>query len=701
LKPGPARKTNRLGNERSPYLLQHASNPVDWYPWGEEAIALARRENKPIFLSIGYSSCHWCHVMERESFEDESIANILNTNFVSMKVDREERPDLDELYMKAVMALTGSGGWPLTVFLTPDLEPFYGGTYFPPVSRQGMPGLPLILRRISEAWKSDRENIVNSASQIKAALSEMFTTKADQESKINDGVFDSCYEVLDHEYDRQFGGFGASPKFPTPSNLFFLLRYHVRTGEKGPLQMVTKTLDFMASGGIYDHVGGGFHRYSTDREWIIPHFEKMLYDNALLAIAYTEAYQITRDDRYKTVVIETLSWVLREMTAELGGFYSSQDADTQEGEGSYYAWDVGDFTEALAEWGKLNGKEMEPVIDATLNYFGIDSRGNFENGKTILTTRVVQNELEPKKDSGLSEVVLEHTKTALLEFRRKRPRPLTDDKILSGWNGLMISAMARAYKVFGNESFIGQARRAADFVLQNMTLHENEKLSLARRYRKGETKENAVLEDYAFFINALLDLYEAIFESKYLVQAVHLCETMIRQFYDSQELGFFMSQELTQDLFLRPKDAYDGALPSGNSSATLALLRLSEMTSRDDYRKKAQETFSAFWSAISNQPASHTFMMVALDFMLSKIKEIVLSGERNSTSLKEMIQVLFKRFLPSSVIIFAEPQVANLAPIVEGRISQEGEQSKVYVCSNHSCKLPSSTIEELLKALQS
>ena len=689
-------RANRLAKEKSPYLLQHAYNPVDWYPWGKEAIDRSKKENKPIFLSIGYSSCHWCHVLAHESFEDEAVAKLLNDNFVSIKVDREERPDLDELYMKSVMSMTGSGGWPLNVFLTPDLEPFYGGTYFPPVARYGMPGFSNLLRSIAQAWETDRAKITDSASQVKAALNEMYSTGKQTDSKIDDHVMDDCYSILAQEYDQEYGGFGGAPKFPTPSNLFFLMRYHAKTKERAPLQMAERTLDSMASGGIYDHIGGGFHRYSTDREWLVPHFEKMLYNNALLSLVYTEAYQITKKESYRRIVEETLSWVLLEMTSKDGGFFSAQDADSPEGEGSYYVWNRHDVENALAH-SKSGDEDLRNHVDEVCKYFSITAGGNFGDGKNILTSpRGSTTSLSTPKDSGR---VFEIAKKAMHDFRASRPRPLTDDKILTGWNGLMISAMSRAYRVFEEKVFLEAALKASDFILDNLTIRAGDRTRLIRRYREGEAKGNAVLEDYAFFINGLIDLYEASFEARYLEYALKLSDQMIMDFYDEKDSGFFMSPSDSGDLIVRAKEAQDGAIPSGNSMACLVLVRLAELTSNEEYRKRAEDTIAAFWASVEGHPTSHAFMLVALDFMLGKPREIVISGDKDSSELNDLMRTINGQYIPNSVLALAEKRVEKLIPMVEGRLPASGHRARVFVCSGYSCKLPSTTKEELTAAL--
>lgn len=686
------RKPNRLANEKSPYLLQHAHNPVDWYSWGDEAIAKAKKENKPIFLSIGYSSCHWCHVMERESFEDMAVAKLLNDNFVSIKVDREERPDLDEIYMKAVMALTGSGGWPLNVFLTPDLEPFYGGTYFPPTARYGMSGFSTILQSISRAWKADRKEITKSASGLRNAINDMFSKAAASEEKISEDPIDDCFATLAQEYDHQFGGFGSAPKFPTPSYIFFLLRYYLKSGEKAALQMAVKTLDSMSRGGIYDQIGGGFHRYSTDREWLVPHFEKMLYDNALLTMAYTEAYQITKNESYRGIVLETLSWALSEMVSKEGAFFSAQDADTSEGEGAYYLWTGEDVKRALSS-------EKQEFSDQVSDYFSITSHGNYE-GKSILTIPNSSEILDLDKSKSFKHE-LSRAKKLMFAFRAKKPAPFTDDKILTSWNGLMISSLARASRVFEEKKHLLAARRAADFILDHLWTNADGKGKLLRRFRDGETGGRAVLEDYAYFGNALVDLYEASFEPKYLENSLMICEGMISDYYDRKSGGFFSSEKGAKDLILRTKDSTDGALPSGNSMATLLLLRISELTSREEYRNLVEGTFRAFWSSLTTHPASHSSMLATLGFLLGRKREIVISGEKNAEDFIELLHTINEKYLPYSVLAYAEEPLKKLCPIVSGRVSKKGERSRVYVCTNFACKLPSRTRSELLVALES
>lgn len=687
-------KPNRLIKEKSPYLLEHAYNPVEWYTWGSEAFERAKKENKPIFLSIGYSSCHWCHVMARESFENPEIAKILNDNFVPIKVDREARPDVDELYMKAVITMTGSGGWPLSVFLTPTLEPFYGGTYYPPEPRGGMPSFPQLLSAIDKAWKSDQSQILQSAKQLEQSLKAMYEIGSSGKEKLSEGVIDDCYSILASSFDETFGGFGMSPKFPTPSNLFFLFRYYSRTGMKAPLIMALKTLDGMASGGIRDQVGGGFHRYSVDRQWLVPHFEKMLYDNALLCLAYTEAYQITKDPDYRTIALEILDWATSEMISKSsGGFYSALDADSPDGEGSYYVWNREQVEKAL---GPLNFDKTK--TDLVCEYYGISEHGNFEDDFSILTRDKARIEdLKRRFPKADFDEVTEKATAAMLRSRKNRPAPKTDDKILTSWNGLMIAAFAKAFEVYGKEKYLDNAIRAADFLLNTMW-GVKVKSVLEHWYRDGEAMDRGTLDDYSFFTYGLLELYEATFDSKYLMKAIDLANAMISRFYDSKSGGFFLTDE-SSELLVRPKDAYDGALPSGNSVATLVLLKLGTLTSNEDFKKHAEGSLMAFWESMSRGPASYVFSILALDYFLSTSQEIVLSGSKNTEEYQKMLEVTRETFLPNSIVAYAEEGKEGLIPLIEGRV-QKGKKPTAFVCSNYTCKLPSESADELSLALQ-
>ncbi len=697
-------RPNRLINEKSPYLLEHAYNPVDWYPWGDEAFQRAKRENKPIFLSIGYSSCHWCHVFRRESLEDPGIAQFLNSNFVSIKVDREERPDIDEIYMKAVTSMTGSGGWPLNVFLTPTLEPIYGGTYFPPVSRGALPAFFTILKGVSDAWNSDRENILQSASQMKLALAEVYSTSDLAVADLGDSAFDACFNELASIFDEKYGGFGSAPKFPMPPYLFFLLRYYIRDRSKAPLLMVRRTLDQMACGGIYDHVGGGFHRYSTDREWLIPHFEKMLYDNALLSLVYTEGYLVTKDVHYKRITMDTLEWVLREMHSENGGFFSAQDADSSDGEGSYYAWNRDDVLKALTQAGDFDCKILERYAEIICRYFGISQAGNFEQGRSLLsTTEDVVRGISGDYSMSPSEInsIIGEAKISMYKFRIKRSKPATDDKILTSWNGLMISAMSKAYQAFEEEKFMFAARSSANFVLTNLCKKKNgECVGLIHRFREGDAKVDGLLDDYAYFVNGLIDLYESDFDPNFLKEAIELAEVMIEKFYDENKGGFYFTEKNASDLIARAKEGYDGVVPSGNSMAVLALFRLAEFAGNEKFRHKARETIRAFSSKIERQPSAFTFMLSALAFTVSGPKEVVFSGDKDSPQLRSLLRDYRSEFVPNGVTLIAEDEMAKLSPLAEGRIAGPADQAKVYVCSGNVCRLPAYSSEGLKQALE-
>jgi len=694
-----SKRSNRLIREKSPYLLQHAHNPVDWYPWGEEAIQRAKRENKPIFLSIGYSSCHWCHVQEKESFEDLEIAKLMNENFVCIKVDREERPDLDEIYMKAVVAMTGSGGWPLNVFLTPTLEPFYGGTYFPPTPRQGLPGFSNVLNGVAQSWKTERKTINESAQQMKSALVELYSSqKSEKGSDIERDILDEAYTSLVGTYDKEYGGFGRAPKFPIPSQLSFLMRYYKRTKQRTALQMVLKTLDSMASGGIYDQIGGGFHRYSTDRFWLVPHFEKMLYDNALLALAYIEGFQLTQNERYEKVVNETLNWVLREMAPkdDSGGFYSAVDADSPDGEGSYYVWNRKQIQESLK-----SDSNAEKKSNLVADYFTVTDEGNFDDGESILTSsktiELVAQDMELNIEDA--ESILRNSIRQMLEQRSKRQRPMVDDKILSAWNGLMISAMSKAYQVFEEKRYLQAAKKTADLILTKLVVLKDNKPILLRRLRDGEVKGNGLLEDYSFFVDGLIDLYESCFDPKYLENAIRLCDQMICLFQDEKEGGFYLSPSEDSDLVARPKDAYDGALPSGNSVAVVALLRLAELTGQEEYKKKAEDTMRAFWHSIGDQPSAYCHMLMGLEFYFGSPKEIVISGKSDAKETDEFLRIIRNQFLPNSIVALADSRIEKMIPLVEGKLPAKGQKPRVFVCSNYSCTLPSQTKEQLVEAL--
>ena len=670
--------TNKLILEKSPYLLQHAHNPVDWYPWGPEAFEKAKKEDKPIFLSIGYSTCHWCHVMERESFENEDIAHAMNEHFVSIKVDREERPDIDQIYMNAVQGMTGSGGWPLSAFLTHDLEPFWGGTYFPPESRFGRPGFKDILLEIAKIWKQDRNKLIEAGREVGAALKKM--------DRSSPGDRELSVETLKHAYasfldlfDSQEGGFGGAPKFPRSEAISLLFRIHRRTGEQRAFQMAALTLEKMARGGIYDHLGGGFHRYSTDERWLVPHFEKMLYDNALLAKSYLEAYQIDSNPMWSGVARETLDYVLRVMTAPEGGFYSAEDADSEGEEGKCYVWTEVELQKLLTP------PEFKKVTDV----FRVHAAGNWES-KTILNM-----------DMGTPwafryEEPLAGAMRKLLAHRNTRIQPLKDDKVIASWNGLMIGSMSYAAQVLGadGDKYLAAARKAADFLLKTMWNGKN----LQRRYRDGDVRFSASLDDYAFLIQGLLDLYETDFDVRWFQAALALQKRSDELFWDVKDGGYFFTDANTDTkdatLIAHSKDIYDGAVPSGNSVAALNLLRLYGFTSNDAFQKKARTIMKVFGDFVSSHPQASPALLMALDYATDASKEIVVSGAKDDPKVREMLRKIHAQFLPNKVLALADRAGREKEiPLLEGKVPQDME-STLYVCENHACRKPAHSVEE-------
>ncbi len=667
------RHTNRLIAEKSPYLLEHAHNAVDWFSWGNEAFAKAKNDNKPIFLSIGYSTCHWCHQMARESFDNGKTAAFINKNFIPIKVDREERPEVDAYYMSAVQAMTGGGGWPLSVFLTPDLKPFYGGTYFPPAPRYGMPSFMQVLEFVSNLWKEKRDQVLADSRQVVQALAPVQRgTGGDLEKSL----LDECYSGLVSSFDPEHGGFGGAPKFPLPGSLAFLLRYLHRTRKELALKAVTKTLDEMMAGGIHDHVGGGFHRYSTDRVWLVPHFEKMLYDNALLAKVYAEAYQVTHRGEYAGVVRDTLGWISRELKNQDGGFYSAQDADTSEGEGTYYTWTPEEVQESA---GPADG-----VIFSKL--YGVTKTGNFED-RTILHA---QPGFVP---SPTERAAVARARDALYGARIRRPRPATDTKVLTSWNGLAISAFAFASLVLSDPSLAKEAAAAAEFVLER----NGRDGRLLRRYAGGEAALEGTLEDYAFFIQGLLDLFEATSEPKWLKQAIGFAEVMLGEYQDEAEGGFYLSLAAEP---ARLKESYDGPTPSGNSVAALDLMRLSEVTGDPVWRNAAERAMKSFAGEIERQPTAHAVMLQALDLLLNGMKEVVISSPTKAAA-RKMLAETFSGFLPDKVVIAATAEtfreLAGVSNLLEGR--KPGNRARAYVCQNNTCKLPADSVDALRSQL--
>ncbi|MBU0677593.1 MAG: thioredoxin domain-containing protein [Verrucomicrobia bacterium] len=681
LPPDGGEKFNRLVFSQSPYLLQHAANPVDWYPWGKEAFEKALKEDKPVFLSVGYSTCHWCHVMERESFEDEEVAALMNKFFVCIKVDREERPDIDKVYMDVTQALTGGGGWPMTVIMTPDKKPFFAGTYFPKNGRFGRPGLMQLLPQLGAAWKNDRAKVMEAADGITQELQKSVPSKPGPAP--TPSTLTKAFEQLRSSFDSEHGGFSRAPKFPVPHNLMFLLRYWKRTGDPAALQMVEKTLREMRAGGIFDHIGFGFHRYSTDPEWLVPHFEKMLYDQALLAMAYVETYQATGNEFYARTAREIFTYVLRNMTSPDGGFYSAEDADSEGVEGKFYLWTPQQVAEVV-------GEEAARKFD---DIYNIVPGGNFNDEaaghKTGENIPHLERPLFEKKTD------LEDIREQLFRAREKRVHPLKDDKILTDWNGLMIAALAKGGEALGEPAYRAAAVRAADFILRNM---RDDKGRLLKRSRLGAAGLCAHLEDYAFFVWGLIEVYESTFEPGYLAQAVDLTDDMLSRFWDDENGGFFLTADDSEQLLVRSKDIYDGATPSGNSVAALNLIRLSRLTGDSTYETRAEEIMKAFPTYVARAPSNLSVLMMALNFAVGPSYEVVISGDQPDDLLRE----LRKGFVPNKVVLLrpdGDTPITRLSPFTEPLQSIDGKAT-AYVCRNFACALPTTDAGEMIKLLK-
>ena len=666
---------NRLINETSPYLLQHAHNPVDWYPWGPEALERARAEDRPILLSVGYSACHWCHVMERESFENEETAALMNESFVCIKVDREERPDIDSIYMTAVQALSGQGGWPMTVFLTPDGKPFYGGTYYPPEDRHGMPGFPRVLQSIARTFKESRGEVTLATGRLLNQMQQLTATPPSVDPLTVD-VLHQAYRGIASQFDGKYGGVGSQPKFPQPMTYEFLLRYHLRTGDPQALSMVRLTLDLMAEGGIYDQIGGGFHRYSTDAFWLVPHFEKMLYDNALLVRLYLHAYQITGTPLYKRIAEETLDYVTREMTGPLGGFYSAQDADSEGVEGMFFVWTPQELAAVL------EGADC----DLLSRYYGVTGEGNFE-GKTILS--VETDEASLAAEAGMSEEklreALKRSRTRLFDERERRVHPGRDDKIITSWNGLMLAAFAEAGAVLGRTDFLDAARKNAGFVLDRMRLDGR----LLRSFKDGQAKLNGYLEDYAFLADALLVLHEATLEARWLKEAIDLADGMVDLFWDEVAGQLYDTGRDHEELVIRPRDISDNAIPSGSSMAASVLLRLAVITGSSDHARRATASLRSMREFMGRAPMGSGHWLGALDFYLSTPKEIAIVGGVGEADTSALLSEVHRRFLPNSVVVGSagDDGLPNGLPLLEGRDRLNGAAT-AYVCENYACQLP-------------
>ena len=684
------RRQNHLAGQTSPYLLQHLYNPVDWHAWGPEAIEKARAEDKPIFLSIGYAACHWCHVMERESFENDEIAAFLNEHFISIKVDREERPDIDEIYMTAVQLMTGAGGWPLSIFLTPELKPFVGGTYFPPVDAYGRPGFLTVLRRIQEAWASRRDEIEKAGGDMTDSIRTVTEGRPATPEGEPAGRIEIANAVaeLSARFDSAWGGFGPEPKFPPHGALNVLLREHARSGDEIPLEMAKLTLDRMALGGMYDQIGGGFARYSVDQRWLVPHFEKMLYDQALLVPVYVDAWRITRKDLYRRVVVETLDFARREMTGGGGGLFSSLDADSEGEEGKFYVWTRDEVHAALGE----DDGELVAKI------YGITPVGNFE-GKNI--PNLLGGDLAAQAEGlGRTEDELVSTlsplRARMLAARERRVRPGTDDKILTAWNGLMITAFSRAYQAFRRDPDLASARNAARFLLDHMI--EDGRLRVS--FREGKSRYNGYLDDHAFFARGLLDLYESTGERNYLDAAERIARTMLEHFEDPDNGGFFFTSDDHETLLTRTRSSHDGALPSGTGVAAELLLRLSYHLADGSLREPAIRTLRAYRPSIEQAPSAFTSLLVAAELAATAPIEIAVVGGRGDADTRELLRVVGEKFLPCRIIGIASPDNGNDdLPLLEGKTAVDG-RAAVYICRNYACEAPVTDPDELAHSLE-
>ena len=687
----PSGQKNRLALEKSPYLLQHAHNPVDWFPWKVEAFEKARREKKPIFLSIGYSTCHWCHVMERESFENAKLAAILNEYFVNIKVDREERPDVDRIYMTFVQATTGAGGWPMSVFLTPELKPFFGGTYFPPENRYGRPGFLQLLEHIHQLWETRHGDIVQSADDMQARLQQIVDSHDALPGEVLEpGILRNAGELFKRGYDPSHGGFGNAPKFPQPSQPEFLLRYAKRFGDAEAARMVVHTCDRMAAGGIHDQLGGGFARYSVDAEWLVPHFEKMLYDNAQLAQLYLDAYLQTGDRRHANVAEDIFHYVLRDMTHPAGGFYSAEDADSEGHEGKFYCW-------TRAELSKLLTPEEFNVVVRT---FGITEAGNFVDhshpqplpGQNVLS-------IADSKISESDAALFGAATKKMIDARSRRVRPHLDDKVLASWNGLMLGALARGYAVLGEEFYLGAAEKNVQFIRAHLWVEpskpEDGVGTLYHRWRDGERDDVQLLEGYAFLLDGVIELYQATLNVNHLDFAMRLAESMLAKFFDATNGGFWQSVAGASDLILRTKEDYDGATPSGNSVATLALLKLGTITGEKKYTDAAEQTLRLFAARLAQTPQALPYMLQALDFFVDEPMRVVIAGEAASKSTRELIHAAHALYQPKKVVLGTSGNVEPFARTLSGN-----GDSVAYVCTGTACQAPTRDAAGVKRAME-
>lgn len=688
----PERKPNRLIKEKSPYLLQHAYNPVDWYPWSNEAFEKAKEEDKPVFVSIGYSSCHWCHVMEKECFDDTEVAQLMNQTFICIKVDREERPDLDAAYMAVCQSMGRNCGWPLNVIMTPDKNPFFVASYIPKNNRYGSVGMVSLVPQMGEVWRTRRAELETVGKELKQQVE--YQPQAETEKQLDKSMLDNAYEQMFLRFDQENGGFGGAPKFPSPHNLLFLLRYWNTTKQKTAWTMVEKTLRAMRLGGIFDQIGFGFHRYSTDAQWLVPHFEKMLYDQALLALAYVEAYQASGAAKFKLTAKETLDYVLRDLTSMEGGFYSAEDADSEDEEGKFYLWTQKEIEQALPQ----------QDADLAIKLFEVKPEGNYieppkgRNGKNILHFAVPLEQVASESNLTIHELIgrLGKIRNTLFEIREKRIHPAKDDKILADWNGLMIAALARASQVLGEQRYLQAAIKAADFILQEM---KNTDGRFYHRYAKGERAVLGFLDDYAYVVFGLLELYEACFDEKYLQLSVDLTKTMIEQFWDEKSGGFFFTDKSADEAVPRLKQIYDGAVPSGNSVSLVNLLRLARLSGESSFEDYAGKVLKAFSEGVTGQPLGHTFMLVGLEFALGTTFNVVLVGDIADKDTLVMLVALRKNYLPNLTVALWTPEKAKSAApgFVYERID---DKTTAYVCRDQTCMPPTNKIEKMLELLK-
>lgn len=678
------KKANNLISETSPYLLQHAYNPVDWYSWSDEAFEEAKKQDKPILLSIGYSACHWCHVMEHESFENEQIAGLMNKFFVNIKVDREERPDIDNIYMNFVQLTTGSGGWPLTVFLLPDKKPFYGGTYFPPEDKYGRAGFPRILHTVHDAYQNRREEILQGMDSILESLKSYQQIKSD-EGVLSDDVFKNAFQNLKKNYDSENGGFGSAPKFPSSMVLTFLLDYYYYYKDTSALEIVENTVRKMSNGGLYDHIGGGFHRYSTDAKWLIPHFEKMLYDNALLAELLSKLFMVTGNNFYLTKVEETLEFILREMQGDGGGFYSTQDADSESVEGKYYVWEKQELDKIL------DGKDSEIFY----NYYKVIEGGNFEGENILHVDRELKN-FSKSINNDHEEVrkIIERCKSKLFDERNKRIKPLIDNKVLTDWNGLMITAFCFGFRISGKIKYLDAAKNSAEFILDNMMINGQ----LLHSHRNGKSKINGFLEDYVNFSLGLVDLYETKGESKYLNQVLTLSENILKKFYNPDDKYFYQTEDNSEELILRTKDFYDNAVPSGNSSAAILFYKLGKIFEKKNYTKMSSELINSFIINVQEYPLAHGRLLSASMMQYQSPSEIVVIEGEDISELKNIKKLILENYDPNTILIYPDRLFKENPTYLKGK-KRIGNRTTVYICENFTCKAPISTFEDLQKVL--